>query len=411
MQKTLISADKVLIGIGQLFLTRPLFFGMLLISAMIATMLNHERSYFNQEKTISAAIAFTKPSFNHQSFENPLSADQPLGQVSNAAIVDSVVQMNDTVSKKLIHTARKTAANIAPILAETKVLSTGTTAKLSMPANTLLGQIKHSLSIDAHKAGLSSKQVTQLAQIFKDKSVIQNMRVGDEFKVLVDNTKPAKDKAHKISGGILAAQLEVGNKTYQLTRFTDPQGVTDYYNPQGESLHDALVRAPIKFTHISSYFSSHRFDPILGFVRPHEGVDYAAPVGTPIEAAGDGVLAEADYKGGYGNAIIIKHDAKYSTLYGHLSHFAPSIHEGVFVKKGQVIGYVGETGFATGPHLHFEIRVNDVPNNPLTVTLPTTSIPKAYRAKILAQSNILLAQLNIKNNAQWAQRKDNVKRF
>ncbi len=267
------------------------------------------------------------------------------------------------------------------------------------------GEVKRSLISDAKKAGLSSQMANQLAAILGSTAV----KTGDRFSVLYEE----KGSGKKSKGArIVAAQLNHKGKVLQLIRFTDPKGHTDYYTPSGESLRgEALLRHPVQYSHISSHFAHRRFDPILRFVRPHLGVDYAAPHGTPIKAAGDGVVMAAGYRGGYGNAVIIKHGDKYSTLYAHLSKFPSQLKTGAFVQKGQTIGYVGRTGFATGTHLHYEIHVNDVPQNPLTVALPHNSIPSAHRARFMAQAKTLLAQLKSSQPVKLAQKADSIKRF
>jgi murein DD-endopeptidase MepM/ murein hydrolase activator NlpD len=172
----------------------------------------------------------------------------------------------------------------------------------------------------------------------------------------------------------------------------------------------AFLRTPVEFARISSRFSLGRKHPILNKIRAHKGVDYAASTGTPVRAAGDGVIKLAARKGGYGRAIIIQHGGRYTTLYGHLSRYARSIKRGKHVKQGQIIGYVGMTGLATGPHLHYEFRVNGVHRNPLTVKLPKAMrIPDDLMDEFKTQTEPLLAQLNgITNNTTVAAGDDQV---
>jgi len=289
----------------------------------------------------------------------------------------------------------KTSDPSSPTLAKT--IPVRTTASIH---NYVSGHIKRSLAVDARKTGLSSQQANQLVQIFSQKNIAQNVRPGDEFNVLYERSKTGTKKS---TANILAAQLTTRGKTYQLVRFVDPKGHVEYYTPQGHSLHDGLSRLPLNFNHISSSFSGNRLDPVLGYYRPHAGTDLAAAFGTPVQAAGDGVLAEIGYRGGYGKLITIQHDSKYTTRYAHLSKFANSMRAGQTVRKGQIIGYVGRTGYATGPHLHYEIRVNDVATNPLTVALPRAVIPAAYRSRFLTQSKALLTQLRISRQVRLAQ--------
>ncbi|MEO0126251.1 MAG: M23 family metallopeptidase [candidate division WOR-3 bacterium] len=161
--------------------------------------------------------------------------------------------------------------------------------------------------------------------------------------------------------------------------FNDPTGYDDYYNLKGESLRKALLKSPLKYSCISSYFSKSRYHPILKVWRPHHGLDYSAPIGTPVSSIGDGYVSFKGWKGGYGNLVEIKHKNNFKSRYGHLSRFAKGIFQGKHVKMGELIGYVGSTGLSTGPHLHFELHKDGVPINPLTVKLPRApSVKKEY---------------------------------
>jgi murein DD-endopeptidase MepM/ murein hydrolase activator NlpD len=347
---------------------------------------------------------------------------------TQAAAISAVTLASVSVAETKKADAPKTespvvAANTASKTTTASATADAKTAKTTPPVPAFVyasGRITHSLATDARKAGLSPKQVNQLVQIFSPKNLAQSVRPGDEFSILYENAqakkpdisnkkgKSAKADTTTPSANIVAAQLTMRDKTYKLIRFADPQGQVEYYTPEGYSLRDGLSRQPLNFTYISSYFSSNRLDPVLHYHHPHEGVDFAAPIGTPVQAAGDGVLADMGYKGGYGRMVVIHHDTKYTTRYAHLSKFASDINVGQTVKRGQIIGYVGQSGFATGPHLHYEIRVNDVAANPLTVALPGVSIPAAHRSQFLAQSKVLLAQLNSKQQIWLAERKPTV---
>lgn len=171
-------------------------------------------------------------------------------------------------------------------------------------------------------------------------------------------------------------------------------GHSDYYSPQGTSLKNAFNRYPLRFSHISSTFSLSRYHPILHYRRPHRGVDLAAPIGTPILATGNGRIEIIGRQSGYGNMIKIKHNKSYSTIYGHMLRFQKGLSKGSYIKKGQVIGYVGQTGLASGPHCHYEFHINHQPKNPTTVNLPKgDSIPAREMTSFKANTNTLLAQL------------------
>lgn len=250
--------------------------------------------------------------------------------------------------------------------------------------------VQKSLFETGLQAGLSHKQAMQLITLFSQNQLIrQSVHRGDRLEVLY------LPNEHYIN----FAQMTHRNKIYQIYRYTDPNGNSDYYTEDGFSLRPSLVRAPLNYDHISSRFSTHRWNPILHFVRPHYGVDYAASMGTPVKAAGDGHISFLGYRGGYGKAVIIDHLASYATLYGHLSRFAKGVHPGSLVKQGQIIGYVGDTGESTGSHLHFEIRVNNIPRNPLSVALPKgIPVPNRYRTGFFAIKRQLLAEYHAMSN-------------
>jgi len=255
------------------------------------------------------------------------------------------------------------------------------------------GVIENSLFDAAGRAGLADNTTMQLIQLFAwDVDFAHDIQNGDSFTVLYQ--KIQRTGHATVDGPILAAEFKTGGKDYRVVRFTDPAGNSGYYTPEGKSIRKALMRAPVSFSRISSGFTLHRKHPILGFTRAHQGVDYAAPTGTPIKAAGDGRVTFVGLKGGYGKCIMIDHGGGYATLYGHMSRFRKGMHAGVHVSQEQVIGYVGMTGLATGPHLHFEVHVNGVPHNPRTVQLPNVApVTTQYLADFSQASKGLLAQL------------------
>jgi murein DD-endopeptidase MepM/ murein hydrolase activator NlpD len=184
-------------------------------------------------------------------------------------------------------------------------------------------------------------------------------------------------------------------RPYSAVRYVDPTGAARYFTPDGRSMHKAFLRAPVEFTRISSKFNTARLHPILNLIRAHKGIDYAAPVGTPVKAAGDGRISYAGPKGGYGNLVEIEHSRSITTVYGHLSRFAKGLRVGQHVTQGSIIAYVGMTGLATGPHLHYEYRVNGVFKNPQTVPLPDAApIDARWRNDFLARTAPLLATLD-----------------
>jgi len=256
------------------------------------------------------------------------------------------------------------------------------------------GHIVSSLFVDGQKAGLSDAQIMELANIFGwDIDFALELREGDQFYVIYEEIYLDGEKLR--NGPILAAEFINKGTTYRAIRYTDSKGDTAYYDPEGHAKRRAFIRTPVKFARISSGFTRKRWHPVLKKWRSHKGVDYAAPRGTPVKATGNGKVVFRGKKGGYGNVIFLRHGGKYTTVYGHLSRFAKGIKQGSKVKQGQVIGYVGSTGLATGPHLHYEFRINGVHRNPLTVKLPkTVRLPKKEMARFLQQTRPLIAQLD-----------------
>ncbi|MDR1417698.1 MAG: peptidoglycan DD-metalloendopeptidase family protein [Endomicrobium sp.] len=186
---------------------------------------------------------------------------------------------------------------------------------------------------------------------------LTDTKQGDIFKIIYQ-TEYIEKKDKNLSSKIIAAQYKTPSKTYDAFYFKTNKGKYGYFDRDGKSLKRAFLKAPLQFRRISSYFSTGRLHPILKYVRPHLGIDYAAPQGTPVSSIGDGTVVKAYHSGDYGNLIIIKHANGYETYYGHLSKFGKGIKKGAKVKQGQVIGYVGMTGLATGPHLDFRIKLN-----------------------------------------------------
>lgn len=264
------------------------------------------------------------------------------------------------------------------------------------------GTISRSLFLDAADAGLSNRTIMQLAEIFGwDIDFALDIREGDHFRVLYE--QDYLDGEAIDQSRILAAEFINQGKTFAAVRFTDSEGNSQYFAPDGRSMRKAFLRSPVDFSRISSRFKPERFHPVLGKKRPHRGVDYAAATGTPIKAAGDGKIIWRGTKGGYGRTVILQHGSNITTLYAHMSRYQKGLSNGSRVKQGQIIGYVGASGLATGPHLHYEFRVNEVHKNPLTVALPAADpIAERERPAFQAESQRLLSALNQHANTQLA---------
>ncbi|MGV6850654.1 MAG: peptidoglycan DD-metalloendopeptidase family protein [bacterium] len=256
------------------------------------------------------------------------------------------------------------------------------------------GTIQNNLFLAGQRAGLSDSSIMQLANIFGwDVDFALDIRPGDHFEVIYE--KIFRRGIYVKNGDILAASFTNRGDSYQAVRFTDPKGDTDYYAPDGRRMRKAFLRTPVEFTRISSRFTYKRKHPILkGVTRPHRAIDYAAPKGTPVRATGDGKVVFSGRARQLGNYVKIQHANKYVTIYAHLSKFSKAGHKGNRVKQGQIIGYVGMTGLATAPHLHYEFRVNGVHKDPTKIKFPKAKpLPKNYMVEFEAKAKPLLEQL------------------
>lgn len=231
------------------------------------------------------------------------------------------------------------------------------------------GVVDSSLFLAAQAAGMSVTSTMQLASIFGwDIDFALDLRKGDRFTVVYEEVFSNGEKIR--DGSILAAEFINNNKTHRAVRYANESGRPDFFSPAGQNLRKAFLRTPVDVSRISSGFGV-RFHPILNRIKAHRGVDYAAPIGTPIRATGDGKIALRGVRSGYGKTIIVDHGNGYQTVYAHLSQFRSDLKNASPVSQGQIIGYVGNTGLATGPHLHYEFQVNGVHRDPLTVQLPS----------------------------------------
>jgi murein DD-endopeptidase MepM/ murein hydrolase activator NlpD len=265
---------------------------------------------------------------------------------------------------------------------------------LELRAQLAHGVIDSSLFDAGSSAGLQDQTVMQLAKIFGwDIDFALDLRSGDEFTVSYQCI--FQDGKYLQDGAILAASFVNNGREVRAVRYVAPDGSVGYYSPDGHSMQKAFLRAPLEFRRVSSRFSTARFHPILNRIRAHEGVDYAAATGTPVYASGDGRVRFRGVRGGYGNLLEIDHGAGIVTVYGHLSRFAAAARAGARVRQGQTVAYVGMTGLATGPHLHYEYRLNGRYLDPQRVKLPdATPVAAALLADFRLQSAARLAALN-----------------
>lgn len=288
---------------------------------------------------------------------------------------------------------RETIRSIVPDDGKFRVIDRGAQFETSTLVKS--AEIRSSLFGAADAAGIPDSIAIQLADVFGgDIDFYRDLRNGDRFSVVYE-MHYLLGRAVR-AGRVIAAEFVNKGKSFRAVYYVDAHGRGGYYAPDGQSLRKAFLRAPLEFTRISSRFGM-RQHPFLHSWRKHTGVDYAAPQGTRVRTTGDGVIEFAGTKGGYGNAIIVRHNGQYSTLYGHLRGFARGIHRGARIEQGDIIGYVGQTGWATGPHLHYEFRIAGVARNPLAVSLPaavpvaSSELPafRRYAAPLVAQLDLL----------------------
>ena len=248
------------------------------------------------------------------------------------------------------------------------------------------GRILSSLYGATDSAGIPDKIADKIAETFSTNiDFRQDLRRGDTFSVIY--TMNYRNGEPVSTGKLLAAEFVNAGKAYQVVLYRDASGNEAYYTPNGESLKKGFLRSPLEFTRVTSSFSNSRLHPVFGFHRKHTGVDFGAPTGTRVKATSDGTVEFAGRRGGYGNLIVLRHHNGYETYYAHLSAYASGMRRGRTVEQGDVIGFVGATGAATGPHLHYEVRVSGTPYNPMTVKLPgAPPLAAAQRAQFLEQT-------------------------
>jgi len=257
------------------------------------------------------------------------------------------------------------------------------------------GEIDSSLFGATDAAQLPDSIAIQIADVFAtDVDFHRDLRRGDRFavvyEVLYDQGEPVE------TGRILAAEFVNDGKAYRALWFEYAKGQGGYYTPYGTNIRKAFLRSPLEFSRVTSGYTNRRYHPILREWRAHQGIDYGAPVGTRVRATGDGVVKFSGRKGGYGNLVVLRHQSQYTTWYAHLSRFANGLRRGKRVLQGETIGYVGMTGLATGPHLHYEFRINGVHRNPLKVVLPPAPpIQAAQRPAFDAAAAPLVEMLDI----------------
>lgn len=268
------------------------------------------------------------------------------------------------------------------------------------------GTITRSLFQDGKDAGIPDAVLMDMTRLLGwDIDFSRDLRPGDSFAVIYEEHE--RDGRKLASGPILAVEFTNRGRTYRAFRYTTAAGETDYYTERGAPLRGQFSRNPVDAARISSRFSLRRWHPVLHRFRAHKGVDYAAPTGTPVRATADGKVIHKGRKGGYGRTVILKHGKRYTTLYAHLSRYARGLKVGGRVRQGEIIGYVGRSGLATGPHLHYEFRVDGKHKDPLKVAVRRADpLPRTELARFRARIEPLVAQLDSQRRVRLARSGD-----
>lgn len=341
--------------------------------------LNHDAIDFIRSDNIASEITSAlKPNHN---IEAQTDSDGNLVSLKYQLDIDQFINVEQTssgyIARKVTHTLER-----RPILKSAKIRS--------------------SLFGASDDANIPDNVAIQVAEMFESQIDFNtDLRRGDHFNVIYEGSYDEGELVK--TGDVLAAEFVNNGKTYQAVGFRDASGEMQYYTPDGKSLHKSFLRSPLEFTRVSSSFTTGRFHPILQRMKAHQGVDLAAPTGTRVKASGDAVVDFIGQKGGYGNVIVLKHENGVSTVYGHLSRFADGLHRGEKVAQGEVIGFVGMTGLATGPHLHYEFMVNGDHRDPMTVALPKADpITGQNKVAFDTVSRDLVAQIGLLGNSNIA---------
>jgi len=302
-----------------------------------------------------------------------------------------VLSASDPVSKLVgtVHPTAEAPSLVAPTKTEQTYAYVGAT-------------VKGSFTRTALRAGLPAAEVLHIKTVFGDVLALNQMKAGDSFHALY---QVADANSTNKNGTLVAAEIQSNGQTYRAARYVDKKGSAEYYTPEGQSLHPGFMRAPLRYTQVSSGFSHNRLDPVLHTYHSHEAVDLAAPYGTPVKATANGRIRFRGYNGGYGNLVEIDHAQKCLTRYAHLSRYAKNLYVGKQVKQNEVIGYVGSTGYSTGAHVHYEFVMEGVKRNPMTVSLPRTRRLNAKEhVQFAMQSHAWFAQLDT-NTSQLNKKK------
>lgn len=338
----------------------------------------------------AAANDYLRNSADARSFRKLSNGREIQAETDAAGALVSLRFLDDKGAQVIIKKQddRYTAETIAPQLEKRLFVRTG--------------QIKTSLYEATDAVGMPESAANQLTQIFSsDIDFHHDLKPGDRFTAVYEMTY--SNGALVSTGKIQAAEFINQGHAYRAVLFSEDGKRSDYYTPEGKSLRKAFLRSPIAFSRVSSGFTTSRFHPVLNTWRAHKGVDFAAPIGTPVKATSDATVAFVGVQNGYGNVVVLKHPGNLSTVYGHLSRYAKGLRAGQRIAQGDVIAYVGMTGLASGPHLHYEFKINGQQRDPLRVALPNAlPVSNAHRAEFKTLTDNFVARLNQLRNTNLA---------
>jgi len=360
------------------------------------------KDYVRRDDTLQSLLS--RLNIRNRDAQDFIRTDQAASEIAKALIPGKQIEAETDADGNLINleyqlnaeefiTVHKTTSGYA---------AEKSTRKLEVRPILKSAKINNSLFGATDDANIPDSIAIQLADIFESEIDFHtDLRKGDHFNVIYEGNYSQGELLK--TGDVLAAEFVNNGKTYRAVGYRSQDGKMEYYTPDGKSLHKSFLRSPLEFTRVSSGFSVARFHPVLQTIRAHKGVDMAAPTGTRVKASGDAVVEFAGQKGGYGNVIVLKHNNGVSTVYGHLSRFAAGLKRGEKVAQGEIIGYVGMTGVATGPHLHYEFLLNGKHYDPMKVALPkANAIETRNKAEFDTISNQLSAQLRLLSSSNIA---------
>lgn len=353
------------------------------------------KDYVRRDDTLQSVLS--RLNIRNRDAHDFIRSDQTASEVAKALIPGKQIEAETDIDGNLI--AFEYQLNADQFITIKKTVTGYEADKLTrqLEVRPILksAEIKSSLFGATDDANIPDHVAIQLADIFESEIDFHtDLRRGDHFNVIYEGSYSQGELLK--TGDVIAVEFVNDGKTYRAIGYRDHDNQMQYYTPEGKSLHKSFLRSPLEFTRVSSGFNLARFHPVLQRIRAHKGVDMAAPTGTRVKASGDAVVDFVGRKGGYGNVIVLKHNNGVSTVYGHLSRFAAGLHRGAKVAQGEVVGFVGMTGTATGPHLHYEFLLNGQHRDPMKVALPkANSIEVNNKPEFDSISNQLTAQLRL----------------